>query len=80
MKKLMIALVVTALTVTAHAMSKNTNTCCKAKQACCVKQACPNCTAAGGCCADCKAKKEACSAEKAAKEASCAGSTCPLKK
>jgi hypothetical protein len=86
MRKFVIALSITALTVSAYAMSKtpaDTKGCCADKPAA-VKSACPACTAAGGMCTACKAKadatKAACTADKAAKDAGCASGVCPLKK
>lgn len=85
MKKLLIAMSIAALTVSAYAMSKTPadSSACGADKACAVKEACPTCTAAGGMCAACKAKADAkkaeCSAEKTVKEG-CSGGVCPMTK
>ena len=80
MKKFVIVMSITALTVSAYAMSKTPakTTAADSSKACAVKAACPACTAAGGMCAACKAKAEA---KKVTDEkAACAGGVCPLTK
>ncbi len=86
MKKFVITLLITALTVSAYAMSKtpaDTKGSCADKPAA-VKAACPACTAADGMCPACKAKadakKAASTTEAAVKDAGCASGVCPLKK
>jgi hypothetical protein len=79
MKKFIIALSITALTVSAYAMSKapaNAEA-CSADKACAVKDAAKCCTADGSCKTE---KAEACATKAVEEKAECAGGVCPLKK
>ena len=82
MKKFIIAIAATVLTVSVYAMSKTPAdaSICGTDKACVVKEACPAGAEAMAACPMTEAKKAACTAEKTVKEAGCVGGTCPLKK
>ncbi|NOU35663.1 MAG: hypothetical protein HOO88_02670 [Kiritimatiellaceae bacterium] len=84
MKKFIVAIAVTALTVSVYAMSKTPADTkdCGANKPSAVKAACPACTAAGGMCAACKAKADVTKAAGDIKASACpackaAGGACP---